>query len=164
MDILFKICVVKVVNFKSCMLLVKLFWGMGYNSYGEVVWLNDIVYIFVVLIYGLGVLIFGLFIVCFLEIMFCLNVFFILLEIVFEWYFLLCFNLLCIVIFKGIGVKEMVILVLIIICLCIIENVSVYFNFFRRVIMVCVILVYSIFVIWLSVGLLVWIDKVLFFL
>ena len=30
-----KICVVKVANLKSCMLLAKLSCGMGHNSYGE---------------------------------------------------------------------------------------------------------------------------------
>ena len=103
-------------------------------------------YIFAVLIYGLGVLIFGLSIACPLEIMSCSNAFSTPLEIVPEWYLLLCFNLLRIVTSKGIGVKkEMVILVPIIIFLCIIENVSVYSNPFRRAIMVCVTLVYSIF-------------------
>ena len=52
---------------------------------------------------------------------------------------------------KGIGVKEMVILVPITIFLCIIENVSVYSNPFRRAIMVCV----------TCVGSLVRIDKAL---
>lgn len=156
-----KICVVKVANLKSCMLLAKLSCGMGHNSYGEAAWPNDIVYIFAVLIYGLGVLIFGLSIACPLEIMSCSNAFSTPLEIVPEWYLLLCFNLLRIVTSKGIGVKEMVILVPIIICLCIIENVSVYSNPFRRAIMVCVTLVYSIFAIWLSVGSLVRIDKAL---
>ena len=103
-------------------------------------------YIFAVLIYGLGVLIFGLSIACPLEIMSCSNAFSTPLEIVTS---------------KGIGVKEMVILVPIIIFLCIIENVSVYSNPFRRAIMVCVTLVYSIFAIWLSVGSLVRIDKAL---
>lgn len=143
------------------MLLAKLSCGMGHNSYGEAAWPNDIVYIFAVLIYGLGVLIFGLSIACPLEIMSCSNAFSTPLEIVPEWYLLLCFNLLRIVTSKGIGVKEMVILVPIIICLCIIENVSVYSNPFRRAIMVCVTLVYSIFAIWLSVGSLVRIDKAL---
>ena len=156
-----KICVVKVANLKSCMLLAKLSCGMGHNSYGEAAWPNDIVYIFAVLIYGLGVLILGLSIVCPLEIMSCSNAFSTPLEIVPEWYLLLCFNLLRIVTSKGIGVKEMVILVPIIVCLCIIENVSVYSNPFRRAIMVCVTLVYSIFAIWLSVGSLVRIDKAL---
>ena len=105
-------------------------------------------YIFAVLIYGLGVLIFGLSIACPLE-------------IVPEWYLLLSFNLLRIVTSKGIGVKEMVILVPIMICLCIIENLSVYSNPFRRAIMVCVSLVYSILAIWLSIGSLVRIDKAL---
>ena len=156
-----KICVVKVANLKSCMLLAKLSCGMGHNSYGEAAWPNDIVYIFAVLIYGLGVLIFGLSIACPLEIMSCSNAFSTPLEIVPEWYLLLCFNLLRIVTSKGIGVKEMVILVPITIFLCIIENVSVYSNPFRRAIMVCVTLVYSIFAIWLSVGSLVRIDKAL---
>ena len=142
-----KICVVKVANLKSCMLLAKLSCGMGHNSYGEAAWPNDIVYIFAVLIYGLGVLIFGLSIACPLEIMSCSNAFSTPLEIVPEWYLLLCFNLLRIVTSKGIGVKEMVILVPITIFLCIIENVSVYSNPFRRAIMVCVTLVYSIFAI-----------------
>ena len=133
-------------NLKSCMLLAKLSCGMGHNSYGEAAWPNDIVYIFAVLIYGLGVLIFGLSIACPLEIMSCSNAFSTPLEIVTS---------------KGIGVKEMVILVPIIIFLCIIENVSVYSNPFRRAIMVCVTLVYSIFAIWLSVGSLVRIDKAL---
>ena len=106
-------------------------------------------------------MIFGLSIVCPLEIMSCSNAFSTPLEIVPEWYLLLCFNLLRIVTSKGIGVKEMVILVPITIFLCIIENVSVYSNPFRRAIMVCVTLVYSIFAIWLSVGSLVRIDKAL---
>ena len=143
------------------MLLAKLSCGMGHNSYGEAAWPNDIVYIFAVLIYGLGVLIFGLSIACPLEIMSCSNAFSTPLEIVPEYYLLLCFNLLRIITSKGIGVMEMVILVLIIICLCIIENVSVYSNPFRRAIMLCVTLVYSIFAIWLSVGSLVRIDKAL---
>ena len=134
-----KICVVKVANLKSCMLLAKLSCGMGHNSYGEAAWPNDIVYIFAVLIY--------LSIACPLEIMSCSNAFSTPLEIVPEWYLLLCFNLLRIVTSKGIGVKEMVILVPITIFLCIIENVSVYSNPFRRAIMVCVTLVYSIFAI-----------------
>ena len=59
-------------------------------------------YIFAVLIYGLGVLIFGLSIACPLEIMSCSNAFSTPLEIVPEWYLLLCFNLLRIVTSKGI--------------------------------------------------------------
>ena len=80
-------------------------------------------------------------IACPLEIMSCSNAFSTPLEIVPEWYLLLCFNLLRIVTSKGIGVKEMVILVPIIIFLCVIENFSVYSNPFRRAIMVCVTLV-----------------------
>ena len=100
-------------------------------------------YIFAVLIYGLGVLIFGLSIASPLEIMSSSNAFSTPLEIVVpEWYLLLSFNLLRIVTSKGIGVKEMVILAPIMICLCIIENLSVYSNPFRRAIMVCVSLVY----------------------
>ena len=56
-------------------------------------------------------IIFGLSIACPLEIMSCSNAFSTPLEIVPEWYLLLCFNLLRIVTSKGIGVKEMVILV-----------------------------------------------------
>ena len=75
-------------------------------------------YIFAVLIYGLGVLIFGLSIACPLEIMSSSNAHSLTpLEIVPEWYLLLSFNLLRIVTSKGIGVKEMVILVPIMIVL-----------------------------------------------
>lgn len=147
-----KISVVKVANLKSRMLLAKLSSGMGHNSYGEPAWPNDIAYIFPVLIYGLGVLILGLSVACPLEIVSPSNAFSTPLEILPEWYFLPCFNLLRVVTSKGMGVAGMVILVLIVISLCIIENASVYSNPFRRPIMMCVALSYSIFAIWLGVG------------
>mmetsp|Transcript_28990 Transcript_28990/g.46867 ORF Transcript_28990/g.46867 Transcript_28990/m.46867 type:complete len:164 (-) Transcript_28990:8-499(-) len=156
-----KISVVKVANLKSRMLLAKLSSGMGHNSYGEPAWPNDIAYIFPVLIYGLGVLILGLSVACPLEIVSPSNAFSTPLEILPEWYFLPCFNLLRVVTSKGMGVAGMVILVLIAISLCIIENVSVYSNPFRRPIMMCVALTYSVFAIWLGVGSLVRIDEAL---
>lgn len=38
---------------------VKFVKGMGYNYYGELVWLNDLFYIFLVVIFGIIVLCIG---------------------------------------------------------------------------------------------------------
>mmetsp|Transcript_5695 Transcript_5695/g.13476 ORF Transcript_5695/g.13476 Transcript_5695/m.13476 type:complete len:159 (+) Transcript_5695:488-964(+) len=153
--------VVKVANLKSRMLLANLSSGMGHNTYGEPAWPNDIAYIFPVLIYGLGVLILGLSVACPLEIVSPSNAFSTPLEILPEWYFLPSFNLLRIVTSKGMGVAGMVILALIMISLCIIENSSVYSNPFRRPIMMCVSLTYTVLAIWLGVGSLARIDEAL---
>ena len=112
-------------------------------------------------IYGVVCLILGLSIANALEIMCWSNGLSTPLEIVPEWYLLVSFNLLRMLCFKVMGVLSMVILVVVMISLCIIENVSVYSNAFRRAIMVCVMLVYSIYGMWLSIGGVVGIDKAL---
>ena len=57
------------------------------------------------------------------------------------------------------GVLSMLILLEIMIVLCIIKNASVYSNPFRRGIMMCVILAYSVNGMWLSIGGLVGISS-----
>ena len=72
-------------------LRVKLVKGMGYNYYGEFVWLNDFLYIFLVVILGIIVCNVGLVVLELLMIGEFVDLFVIFLEILFEWYFFFVF-------------------------------------------------------------------------
>lgn len=109
------------VDLKLCVKLVK---GMGYNYYGEFVWFNDLFYIFLVCILGIIVCCIGLGV---LELMLFgekVDLFVILLEIFFEWYFFLIFNLLCVILNKLLGVFLMVVVLIGLIMVLFIENVN----------------------------------------
>lgn len=64
---------------------------MGYNYYGEFVWFNDFLYIFLVVIFGIIVCNVGLVVLELLMIGEFVDFFVIFLEILFEWYFFFVF-------------------------------------------------------------------------
>lgn len=83
--------VIKKFDLLDFYLRVKLVKGMGYSLYGELVWLNDLLYIFLVCIVGIFVCVIGLVVLDFVVIGELVNLFVILLEILFEWYFYFVF-------------------------------------------------------------------------
>lgn len=85
------ILIIKKFDLNDFVLRVKLVKGMGYNYYGEFVWLNDFLYIFLVVILGIIVCNVGLVVLELLMIGEFVDLFVIFLEILFEWYFFFVF-------------------------------------------------------------------------
>lgn len=85
------ILIIKKFDLNDFVLRVKLVKGMGYNYYGEFVWFNDFLYIFLVVIFGIIVCNVGLVVLEFLMIGEFVDLFVIFLEILFEWYFFFVF-------------------------------------------------------------------------
>lgn len=85
------ILIIKKFDLNDFVLRVKLVKGMGYNYYGEFVWFNDFLYIFLVVILGIIVCNVGLVVLELLMIGELVDLFVILLEILFEWYFFFVF-------------------------------------------------------------------------
>lgn len=85
------ILIIKKFDLNDFVLRVKLVKGMGYNYYGEFVWFNDFLYIFLVVILGIIVCNVGLVVFELLMIGELVDLFVIFLEILFEWYFFFVF-------------------------------------------------------------------------
>lgn len=85
------ILIIKKFDLNDFVLRVKLVKGMGYNYYGEFVWFNDFLYIFLVVILGIIVCNVGLVVLELLMIGELVDLFVIFLEILFEWYFFFVF-------------------------------------------------------------------------
>lgn len=85
------ILIIKKLDLNDFVLWVKLVKGMGYNYYGEFVWFNDFLYIFLVVIFGIIVCNVGLVVLELLMIGEFVDFFVIFLEILFEWYFFFVF-------------------------------------------------------------------------
>lgn len=85
------ILIIKKFDLNDFVLRVKLVKGMGYNYYGEFVWFNDFLYIFLVVILGMIVCNVGLVVLELLMIGELVDLFVIFLEILFEWYFFFVF-------------------------------------------------------------------------
>jgi len=134
---------------------------MGHNFYGEPAWPNDILYIFPVVILGVGSLIIGLASTEALALIEPSTPFATPIEILPEWYFFPTFNLLRILPDKCVGVLSMLFFPASLLVAPLLENLNRYQNPLRRPIALLNYILVIIYSIWLSVGSLELIIKAL---
>jgi len=133
-------------------LKAKLAKGMGHNSYGEPAWLNDLLYMFPVVILGTFACCIGLAVLDPAAIGEPANPFATPLEILPEWYFYPVFQLLRTVPNKLLGVLLMAAVPAGLITVPFIESINKFQNPYRRPIASSLFLLGTVVAIWLGVG------------
>ena len=142
----------KLPNLKSTVVCQKLTRGIGHNYYGEPAWLNDILYIFPLVIAAVVSVTIGLSLGEPTNIRDRSSPFATPLEILPEWYFYPTFNLLRVLPDKLIGAHSLVYIPLVLILIPIVENTSVYQNPSRRPIAISTFIFTVSYTVWLGIG------------
>ena len=136
---------------------------MGHNYYGEPAWPNDILFIFLVVIFNVITCLLGLVILEPLSLNDRSNPFNTPLEILPEWYFFPTFNLLRIVFDKPSGILSLLVSLVALLLTFFIENISIYQNSFRRLLASLITIIITIYSCWLNIGSLleVWFGEII---
>jgi cytochrome b6-f complex subunit 4 len=144
--------VLKKPDLSDPVLKAKLAKGMGHNSYGEPAWLNDLLYMFPVVIFGSFACLVGLAVLDPAANGEPANPFATPLEILPEWYFYPVFQILRTVPNKLVGVLAMAAVPVGLITVPFIESINKFQNPYRRPVASIVFLFGTLVAIWLGIG------------